>query len=404
MGAVLLLLATVFLAVREWTLDLRLRQARRACEKGQWTEASRLLTALLARHPDHQQALLLMARVRLAHGEWQPGFEHLRRIPEGSPLFAESRYYEGLGMLDLDRGAGAEKALRECLAHDPDSVPARQLLVDLYLWEDRRSEARMLVWELYDLVPVERRCAVLDQLFRVDFAEYPAGLRMARLERFVAQNLRDIDAEVALAGLYDSTEESGRRDRAEPLLREVFTQQPRHVACRAALVQILLRDDAAQAKRLLEEWPPDQRDEQYFALLGQQQQEHERDFALAAESFRRVLESHPENWRIRFRLSACLRALGQNEQADSQMKRQKRTADALKGETVEQLLRQSPSSLGTAEYRHRLGELYETIGRLKEAHCWYQEALRTQPSHRESRQALDRLRGRPDTEAVDQAL
>src|SRR5439155_2775463 len=133
-----------------------------------------------------------------------------------------------------------------------------------------------------------------------------------------------------LAMLYDSDALNAHQDRAVEILRESFERQPQHVGCRAALVQIALRRDVAEARRLLDSWPADQRDAQFLIRLGSLQQEHDCDYAAAAENFRRVLEVHPENWKVRHRLAACLRGLGQTEQAVYQEQRQERIADALK--------------------------------------------------------------------------
>lgn len=391
-----------FVGYRAWSVQSSLRRADRACERGQWSLATRILRPFLDRYPEHVEANLLMARSQFGNGEWQAALEHMRRIPEGSPLLVEAMFYEGSTMLHLDRGAQAERALRECLRLDPESIPARQRLVELLLWEDRRVEARQLVWEVYERAPTDHRAAALDQLFRVDYAEFPMELCRTRLERFVAQNPRDWDAVVALARLYSSGSDSALQARAAPMLRGVLQEQPENVDCRTALVTVAIGEDQEEVQQLLDTWPADQRDERYLTNRGIVQQEYERDFGNAAETFRRVLETQPDNWKVRGRFAACLRLLYQREQADFQMKRHTRVSEALKEDHIAQLLQDAVTQLATAPHRYRVGALYETVGRFKEARCWYHEALRVQPSHRASQDAIERLKDKPDLEPVDE--
>jgi thioredoxin-like negative regulator of GroEL len=396
-------LATIgILGFRTWSIRSSLRRAERACAIGQWSLATRILSPLLDREPGNLDAHLLMARAQFGSGEWHAGLEHLRQIPESSPFFVEAKFYEGSAMLELDRGAQAERAFRECLRLDPESIPARQRLVTLFLWEDRRVEARQLAWEVYERAPPEHRAAALGQVFRVDYAEFPVELRRTRLERFVALNPHDWDAMAALANLYSSSSDPSMRGRAAPMLREALQQQPDNVAARIALVTAAIGEDHDEAKHLVDTWPADPRDERYVVARGMVQQECDLDFIKAADSFRRVLETHPDNWRVRGRFAVCLRMLDQPEQANLQMKRQTRVSDALNEDIIGQLILAEETQLATAPLRYRLGQLYETVGRWKDARCWYQEVLRVEPSHQATKDAIDRLKDKPDVQPVDE--
>ncbi len=342
-----------------------------------------------------------MARAKFGSADWQAGLEQLRLIPDGSPNLAEARFYEGSALLELDRGAQAERTLHECIVLERDSVPARQKLVELYLWEDRPLEARRLVWEVYNLVRPDNRVAALDQLFRIDFAGLPLELRIARLERFIANNPNDLDAVAALATAYSTTENPLLIGRSVPMLREVLEQYPNHPDCWAALAQLSFPENAEETMKLLDAWPEEHRDVQHLILLGTVQQEHKADYPKAAETFRQVLQSQPENWKVRYRYAACLRAMGETEKADRQLKIHTRISGALNADAIGKLLQESATQPATAGFRHRMGELYETVGRFKEARCWFEEALRIQPNHRPSQEALARQTGRPDIEPVD---
>src|SRR5262245_49417257 len=219
-----------------WSVSSTFRRAERACANRNWSLVIQILAPFLDRHPNHVEARLVMARAQFGSGEWREGFEHLQLIPEGSPYLSEAKYYEGAAMLELDRGAQAERAFRTCLSLDPESIPARQKLIALFIWEDRRLEARQFAWDAFERAPPEHRAEALSQLFQVDYGEIPLTNRRTRLETFVAHNAYDWDATTALANLYIPDPDPATRARAAPMLREVLRQQPENVDCRMALI------------------------------------------------------------------------------------------------------------------------------------------------------------------------
>jgi thioredoxin-like negative regulator of GroEL len=387
---------------RSWLVSSTFQRAERACANRNWSLAIQILGPFLDRNPNHVEARLVMARAQFGSGEWREGFEQLQLIPEGSPYLGEAKYYEGLAMIQLDRAAQAERAFRTCLVLDPESIPARQQLIALFAWEDRRLEARQFAWEVYDRAPPEHRADALSQLFQGDYGEIPLTNRRTRLETFVAHNANDWDATTALANLYAADPDPSTRARAAPMLHEVLRQEPDNVDCRMALVALMVGEDNEQARQLLREWPAESRDERYVLTQGVVQQECDLDFASAAASFRRVLDSQPDHWRARGRLAVCLRMLGQSEQANLQMKRQSRVSDALKEDAIRQLLEDQLTQLNTAALRYRLGQVYETVGRFKEARYWYYEALAVEPTHQDTKDALESLKDKPDVQPVDE--
>lgn len=387
--AIALGLGATWVAWKSYWLPSYLPAGRAAIAAKDWPRAQRHLQKYIAWHSGETEAHFLMAQVLAEQGNLNRSLSQLNQIPDSSPLVASARWHEASLLLQLNRAAQAERAARRSLELEPNSLDARQLLSLICRWENRLHEAERLLAELYELCAPEHRANALVQLFELHVGQFDVKETQQRLEAFLANDPSDFSARLALARLHVGM---GDNAKAGEMLDECWRLKPGDIDVRAALVNCyVIFGDYQKATRLLETWPADQRDARYWESMGTYQSEYLQHYEQAAESYRRVLQHVPDDWRVRHRLAICLRSLGDEEGARVELERVDRARVALQREKMEETLKALPDMITTADGRYQIGRIYEEVGRVREATLWYGEALALDPEHDPSREGRARL-------------
>jgi thioredoxin-like negative regulator of GroEL len=372
-------------------LALCLSKAELAIDRKDWAGAERWIQRYLLLRPNDPRAILISAQALTSLGRCPEARARLARIADNSPNGPIARIREAEILLLCDGyAARAERLLQRAIELDPRSSEARRLLLYLYRVEDRPHDAREVAWSAYECAPLEDRCRILATWFLCEFAQLKAHEVFPMLHRFIKNDPTDVDAAVALAGVL-----FGQAD-VKGALRELEARSPpaEHLNGRALLVQCHFDlGDAETARSLLETWR-NKDDSRYWRLRGIEAQLFGQDPRQAIEWFRRVLEKHPDDWQIRHRLAASLRAAGQFSEADAEQNETYRIQSVVTHEAVKNIIDQRLRRLDTdAAARYEMGQFYEQLCRHREARCWYDEAQRLDPSHAASREAVARLAG-----------
>ena len=105
--------------------DAALREAQARHRQGDLEEAARLYEAILAREPDHFDALRLLTVVCLQRDEPGRGLELADKAAAQRPGSAVARYNLGNALADLGRWAEALAAFEEASRLDPTFAPPR---------------------------------------------------------------------------------------------------------------------------------------------------------------------------------------------------------------------------------------------------------------------------------------
>jgi tetratricopeptide (TPR) repeat protein len=116
--------------------DTRLNQAARALSAGDPDRAVQLGTAYLNQHPDDPRARVLVARGRIARGDFDAAYLELRKALTAAPRDVDALYYLGLVSARL-----AEAELGRLARMAPDSARVHQLLADSFVAQDQRPAA-----------------------------------------------------------------------------------------------------------------------------------------------------------------------------------------------------------------------------------------------------------------------
>lgn len=370
-----------------WLWSFRwLQDGREQIGLHSYRAAEKSLSAFLAWHPTHAEGHFLLGGVYGELRNWELALREFRQVPVTVSIGEQARWRIGDVSMMLNRAADTEAALRETLEHWPNSLEARRGLIALYRWQDREFDAQPLVWEAFELTPVEDRAFLLAEWFRFRFAQHPPADTLRRLRAFLAAQPDDMQSAIALA-LWNV-----RQHQLEParvLLERVFTEFPQNIDARAAWATCLLElGEWDRAHEVLDEWPADQRDLRYWKLHGIELQDYARDYPGAIDSLGRWIEAFPDDWQIHFRLSTCLRHAGRIAEADREAARTEQLKQIVKYEVVDEILNVAFKFLNRPEQLHRMGEFYRSIGYEREAKAWFELALAQNPQFQPSRSAL----------------
>ncbi|MGH7042942.1 MAG: tetratricopeptide repeat protein [Acetobacteraceae bacterium] len=137
-------------------------------------EAERCCEEVLARQPDHFDALHLLGVIRTESGNPVNAYGPLLRATELAPENARAHYHLGNAYLALDRFADAENSYRRALARDPELLEARNNLGNALRRQGRETAA------------LDSYRAVLARRPGFAPALYNMGLALAALGEFAA--------------------------------------------------------------------------------------------------------------------------------------------------------------------------------------------------------------------------
>jgi tetratricopeptide (TPR) repeat protein len=369
---------------REWEESTLLDSARDAANRGAFAAAARDFRAVLRRRPGHDEAAFGLGVCEEAAGRPDAALAAWERIGPASPyaVVAAAR----IAPIALERGqfARAEDLLRKAAStRGPQVADAREMLVRVLRFEDRRDEAR-------DVLRQELRTAP-DTLKAVR-ALWMLEVEPVALERTLAlfrKAARDAPGDDRVwLGLANLARRAGRLDEAARWLRECRKARPEdHAVWRSWLAWARAAGDAAEARLALGHLP----------ARGFSTGEVEELRAW----FARSAGDRPGERRALERLAACapfvpgalerlaeLHALDGEPGKAGELRRRKAELDAAR-ERYDRLFDGGGDQL-SALAREMAG-LAETLGRGAEAEGWWMIELGTHPGDDDARAALARL-------------
>lgn len=385
------------IAVRGCLAKGHLASAEAALARGILGETESHAKAYLTWYPDDSAANAIMTQVARERGRLRDVLSHAARVAPTDPKLGLTKLCAADALIKLDRGGDAEQLLRECLRLDPASVEARQGLIHIYRWEDRVSEARQLIDELFEIVPAERRHQVLAERFVIDYGQFNAQSVRARLETWIKNCPGDVNARAAFSKVLAT---DGETEPATALARECVAADPANIEARRSLVfRLLAGGRAREAEAAMKDWPETPRDARYSESRGLVAQEGAAQYADAVTHYERVVATNPDDWQTRHRLSNCLRLLGREKEAADHLHRADAIRATLEYSVIARLLAESLPQLPRPDVSVQFASVYESVGRITEARRWYQLALQYSPQNDSARAALIRLGADPSVKS-----
>ncbi len=289
-------------------LDLKLMQAAALLDSDP-AAAARAAEAILAAHPGHEPAILLLGAARRGAGDLEGARDSFSALADARPGSALIELELGRTLAAQGRAAEARAALERAVARAPALAPAWRELSQL---EAQRGE----------LLACDRAYARYSALVNEDahLAEAAAALaheRLSRAEALLERALRADANDVAALRLYGEVA-AAREDfpRAERLLRRSLELAPGYTRARAELARILLEQQKASEMqpllaRLLALEPASQRYRSWQAaaltLLGQDER--------ALELLQGLLRDYPDSEWVWLHYGHVLRGCGRTAQA-----------------------------------------------------------------------------------------
>jgi len=390
--SVLTVLTVVVCAAGCWSawrflwIPSAISRGRLALAEQDWQQAVVHLEKYLQQEPESSEAEMLLAQALAEQGFLHRSLESLRKVSDAHELGAKARWHEASLWLQLGYTVRAENAAKRCLELNQESLDARQLLSTIYRMQKRGVEAEETLWEIYASCVPSSRVLALAQLFEVHYSSPTDQQRLDQLKVFLQNDQDDWWSRLALGRLYTA---AALEEKAKEQLTYCWKERPGHPAVRVAMTQFHLAfSEYRRAKRVLATWPEEDKNVEYQRLTAVYAHEVQNDLDGAIAACQLVVAQVPDDWRLRHRLAVCLRTAGLTKQSEEQFHRANAVRDALVDRHVEELLGQLGDVVSSAEVRFRFGRLYETVGRIREASCWYREVLALDSSHDEAKQRL----------------
>jgi tetratricopeptide (TPR) repeat protein len=392
MGSLLLATAGAWWMARARVQGGALAEAERAVEVQQWVRAARAIDRYAAWGGSGETAEALRTQLAYQDQQWETVLARSDQVSARHPRWPITQLCRADALLRLDRAGDAESTLRQCLVAEPSALEPRRALVHICRWEDRKSEARRLLDELYELGPPAERFRVLAERFVVDYGQYTHELAKGRLALWVRNCPEDLEAKVALARRLT---DDGDLAAAVPMLQASVKQQPDHEEGRRALVAALIKQgQSTRARAELDAWPESKRATAYWEVQGHWLQECAGRFDDAIAAFRKVLNENPDDWQTRHRLGTCLRLAKQESAGRVELERAKAIREMVRFDVVQRLIHESLPRLPRSEECERIAAFYDAVGRGDQAARWYKLILQYEPRHAAATESLQRLPSR----------
>lgn len=325
-----------------------------------------------------RRSLKVQAEAAAEAKDWDRALVLWRRINASPDASAATLVQEGSACLALGRAGQAEDALRKAVAAAPENAPAWLFLAMIQRVEDRQVDALNLGRRALEHVAPADRAELLREVTLTALTELPDDLARSTLNRWLAADPADVDAETALLRRIgadprsDDPDRRTRRDRLEALSRS----RPEHVGTREALAILLAdgrEDDAFRAA--LDAWPVDGRDARYWRLLGRLNLDVDRRPEPAADAFRRALEELPHDWRTHYGLARALSKMNRPEAAAREAKAVARIREAIDPMAIGPILEESVAHLERESARAAVADLCARVGL-----DWLAQAWRSAPA------------------------
>jgi cytochrome c-type biogenesis protein CcmH/NrfG len=306
----------------------------------------------------------------------------LRRIPEWSGRKDAALLFEGKLLLELRRGADAERAFLACVEREnagaPPAVSARLELFALYAMEERVEAFKRMFWSTFPMLGPEERLPALTMRMRIEFEQTKPELNAQLLRAYIQNDPADFQAR---AGLASALDHAGESTAARQQFDEAQRLAPNDVEIYVRLLDLASRQaDQPAVGRLLEHRPPgSDNNAEVQKFVGQAALE-KGDLSAAAAAFQRAAELRPDVPEHRHRLAQVLIRQGRREEAQVHATERNRLNQA------REALRQAWNAFADAyesDPAHVSASLLDAVGRAcidarmeREGEAWLAEAGR----------------------------
>jgi tetratricopeptide (TPR) repeat protein len=368
--------------------ERRTTGARAALDRRDYKTARTLLDREMEARPDSGEVAFLAARAARLDGDLRAADRLLTRSTELG--WAENAVTFERVLLRAQAGEfrAVEPALVAYLREDPPP-PDADLVLDVVVPAYLREYDLGLALEVLETWTARRPNDVRLRLWQYEAAKRMKARTLATDALKAAHAAAPDDPEVRLK-LGEQLLELNRADEARPHFDWLLARNPERLAYRFGLArcQRLLGDFPAAIRTLDELLAIDPENAQYLAHRG-----YAEFFAgrprEALPWLRRAEARTPFEHDLLANLALCLEQAGQSEEAKQVRDRAAKVeADLLELEAVTKAVKDNPAD---PEPRYRAGVIFARNGQPAEAQRWLASALRVNPDHVPSQQALGEL-------------
>ncbi|MBS0262044.1 MAG: VCBS repeat-containing protein, partial [Planctomycetes bacterium] len=362
------------------TIEQLMRRGIHAADRADEATAIRCFDAVLARQPDHVQALLL--RGQLAREAGDPAlarrlWEQVPDLPETEG--AKARFLEGAMLLDQGQARAAEKALQRALELSPGQLPAREMLLRLYVAQQRTTDIRRQLLALR-----EYRKWTLEEMLLFSMAPgeiEDAAKLQPLLEKMVTADPTDIPSRLGLAKARAS---QGYDDDAIAVLRAGLLETPRDPSlCGLLAMHLLQQTDHAGAQAVLA-----QADWQGAAdlLLTRSLGTYAADlraYDRAVEYLEYATALAPFDLASNYQLGLALEAQGRAAEGARFLERAKQL-DLLANQLDVLAIKRTQAQAEVGRYALLIAQSLAALGRPVESLLWVEVVLEREPRNRQA--------------------
>ncbi|WP_169981175.1 tetratricopeptide repeat protein [Tautonia rosea] len=380
-GLLLGLFGLVLLVTPRPDPDQLWQEAQQSLKAGRIPEADLAAKRLSQLRPPTDADLMLLAQVAIAQDRTEDALSILDELPNSSPLRPQAALLAGQLELRRDRMKIAEGKFLQAIELDPRLTQAYRELIYIYGFRKQSEEIDETFRRLSQLGPLTANEAFIWSLIRG--VQWSTEEIVETLSRAVEADPKDDRSRIALA---DALLEMTRFHDAEAVLSPLDPSLP---DARAALGRLALeRGDVPTLRALLADGPDNHAG---IELLRGKLALQFRDPDAAVESYRSALALRPNDREALSGLTQALNQAGMQGEALEIVERLNQV------NALNNLLNELPSFDGNpgADRYLELGRICETIGFIPQARTWYQNAIRTDPFHKDAQRALARIGGEP---------
>ncbi|WP_165233463.1 FG-GAP-like repeat-containing protein [Aquisphaera insulae] len=368
-------------------------EIREAMASRQTDRALTLLERWIARHPDHAEAVLSLAELRLGSGRRDGVTDLLATVPESNRSWGAAQQRLGELLIEERRAAEAEAILRRLAAREPKAVPPRQRLVYLLSLQQRTAEARELLWDLRRILNDPRILVDLVLQILVD----PQDVRSLppELEEFVRKTPDDpfLRRAWGLERLY-----RGEPEEALPHLQAAAGRLENDPIGRLALAECRIALGMVNdPDTILGPCPENPADAASWWIARGRLAESAGSIDRAVESFEQAVRRMPASREAHIRLAHVLERRGPAERAREELARVERLTERIRLVYGEHRTLRRTGVPRDAAHLERLGTLCVEAGLIREGRAWLQEAIAIDPRRESARGALVKLAEIPDS-------
>ena len=314
--AIAFLLLAGFVTWR-WTQPLWWRRsAVRLMQQRRFEDARPLLERYRQRRPEDVEAIRRLAQIYESQGDWAAVQVMWRQVPEESRWQQERLTELGRSSYQLHHLGDAEQWLTECIRRYPRSMLARRVLLDVYRWQRRDQEGRVVRRELEQLMldlPIADRLWIMFRSFVEEYTQIEATEQHQYLQRCAKAAPEDVMPRIAMARHF--LLEGREVQKAASQLQRLMERVPNHVAGIAAMTHyyVVLNSRAPdQAQAWLDRWPEALRQGEYWGYRGMLNEALD-ELPQAVAAYRAALTTYPDHATALLRLGMLLSKEGRQE-------------------------------------------------------------------------------------------